>query len=341
MSELGLLRSVGAEGGPSDAQLEEARSRAHQRLRSAIAREKPGAGRTARARRALAFRSALLAGAAAALVIGVGAALALSALRPPAATARLDRLAVVAEGAQQPAPTAGAFVYTRSQVDAVVLQVGPDGDAITFETHQTIERWRDAAGRMRLRTTFDEPTFPSAEDREAFEAAGLAADYGAGVVEETDFEPAQLPATARRWSTDPDALRDEMLRELDSAGDTEVARPARLLELGAALLASPGAEADLRAAVLRVLAAEEGIETAPATTPAGEPGVAVMVEYEEAGAAFERRLVFDEATALLVEQRFVALDDQPGALPAGTVLRVQVNEPSMRVASLGAPPATG
>ncbi len=341
MSELALLRSVGAEGGPSDADVEEARSRAQRRLRVAIAREQVGPVRRAPPRPWLAWRPSLLVGAAAALVMVVAAAVALSALRPPAATARLDRLAVVAEGAQQSARTGDGFVYTSSDVAALVQQVAPGGDVITFVAHQRIERWRDLDGRLRVRTTFGAPTFLSVADEESFAAAGLDVYYGEGVVEDATFEPTQVLDIARSWSTDPDGLRSEMLGELEAAGDTDVAQPARLLELGAALLASPGAEADLRAAVLRVLAAEDGIESADAATASGEPGVAVMVEYDDDGITYERRLVFDTATAQLVEQRLVALDPLPGGLPAGTVLRHQVDDPSVRVSSFGSPPTTG
>lgn len=340
MSDLDLLRAVGADEG-NDAELARARSHAQDRLRAAIAREHQRMGPLARARRSLRLRPSLLAGAAAAIVAVVAAAVALPALRPPAATARLDRLAVVAEGAQQPVPTAEGFVYTRSRAELLVQDVGPDGMAITFVAHQRIERWLDSAGLLRVRTVYGAPTFPSPEDRAAFEAAGLDGSYGEGVVEDGVFEPAQLPETARAWSTDPETLRKEMLAELVAGGDRDVPRPARMLELGAALLQAPGTRADLRAAVLRVLAGEDGVQTAAATTASGAPAVEAKVSYKRDGIGYERRLTFDAGTAQLVEQSLVALDELPGGLPPGTMLRRIVNEPSLQVPSLQAPPTSG
>ncbi len=340
MSELGLLREVGAGRGPSDDELAEARSHARHRLRAAIAREQQP-GLWARLHDALVVQRAAVAGVAAAVAAVVVVGVAITALRPPAATARLDRLAVVAERAQQPLPTGAEALYVRAQVTELTQEPLSNGDLLSFLAVRRIERWFGAEGQLRVRTVFEAPIFFRPGDEAAFDEAGLATLYGEGVTSDETFEQVGADELAvADLPTDPGELRARMLADLDAAGNASLLRPVRMLELGASLLQAPDATPALRAAALRVLAEEDGVDVTEAETPDGSV-VEVSVSYETEAARFVRSLLFEAATSHLAKSSLLARDALPGGVPAGTVIRLRINAPGVTVASLEAVPADG
>ncbi len=345
MTELELLRRVGAHAEPSPEQVEAAAATALTRLRAAIADEvgsaAAGSQQPGPVRRwwdTLGASPLALAGAAAFTIAVVAAvSLTLTTLRPRPATAGLDQLAAAAESADEPAPSAGEFVYTRSEVSSVVQEV-VGGEVISFLRPQTVERWLNADGQLRIRRSSGAPRFFSADAEAAFQAAGLDAAYAAGTVDDNVFEPAQVPETRLAdWSTNPAELREQMVADIAPGATAGLPRPARMLELGTSLLQATGASAELRAAVLRVLADEAGIQSA---TAADGSVVTVSVAYERDGRGFTHEVLFEADTSHIVQESVVATDDLPGGIPAGTVMRSRVNEPSVRVPSIEAPPTT-
>lgn len=315
--DLQLLRRLRDESVASDAEVMTARRALSSAIHDEISR--------ATKKRRFVLRPALLGSATAVAAIVVAVSLLGQLVRPTTATAALTEIAAVAEARVPLDVAAGEGVYVQSSRTDLVQLASEDVPGTTtpvfsFLLPQTREVWIRADGSRLLRTTNGEPEFFSDSDAQLFASSGMAAQFGIGEVETTDFAPAETQIDIAALPLDPGALKLALLAE---AGEPEEARDAAgeaadVMRIAAAVLRETTAPAEIRAAVLDVLAAlGEQIEIVRNDDSVLE----VAVEYQSSGSQLRRELSFDKASSALIGEQVVLVDgDDELGLPAGTML---------------------
>ncbi|MDA0185555.1 CU044_5270 family protein, partial [Solirubrobacter phytolaccae] len=196
----------------------------------------------------------------------------------------------------------GRFAYQK-QIAYVSHMRGSTGDGGRFVVvlpHE-LEQWVDADGNAVAKEVIheDQATFPTPEDKAAYEKHGQGPPFQSDPYEIPDFKVAGLtvPQIAK-LPTEPTALRAALQRgELD------------LLPATAQLLASPIASPELKAALFSVLKALPGAQLVPgATDPQGRKGVGVQFEDD----AWRTLFLFEPDTGALLGTRSIGKKEVPG-----------------------------
>ncbi|NNF63955.1 MAG: hypothetical protein HKN07_06815 [Acidimicrobiia bacterium] len=315
--DLQLLRRLRDETVASDAEVMDARRALSSAIHDEISR--------ATSKRRFVLRPALLGSATAIAAIVVAVSLLGQLVSPTTATAALTEIAAVAEARAPLDAAVGEGVYVASTRTNLVQAAAEDVPGATtpvfsFLLPETREVWIRADGSRLLRITLGEPAFFSDSDEQLFTASGLAADFGIGEVETTDFAPAETQIDVAALPVEPGALKLALLAE---AGEPEEARDAAgeaadVMRIAAAVLRETTAPAEIRAAVLEVLAAlGDEIEI----VRNDDDTLEVAVEYQSSGSQLRRELSFDKASSALVAEQVILVDgDDELGLPAGTML---------------------
>jgi hypothetical protein len=258
--------------------------------------------------------------AAAAAVIALTAVL-LPALLPggvnPAAASILQGFAAIARHAPaEPAPQAGQYVYTETRSVESYLLISGDGKyRFVYSIPQTTQQWLglDGSGRQ-VTTTGTAPSFPTAADRERYEAYvasggpeldGFKFDLGATSTE--SFGPGQLSWTdTSNLPTDPAALGrliDDRKIVDGPSGDWES------FALATDLIRNSYARPELRAALYSYMAGLSGIQVLGDTIDArGRQGVALASSHD----GMQYVVVFDPLTGKILEEREIVLKADQG-----------------------------
>ncbi|HEX4942474.1 MAG TPA: CU044_5270 family protein, partial [Actinomycetota bacterium] len=249
----------------------------------------------------------------------------------PAAAAALHRVALrAAQQPPEPAPRPGQYLYTRSKSMPRLLYVVGDGTTFFFTQPLVRESWLGLDGSGRILNTAGRVTFPTAEDRAAWIAAGspdLCPEVCHGETADDVFNPGELTyPNYADLPTDP----EELLQLIQSRqlvggpdGDWET------FSIIGDLLRETYTPPEVRAALYQVAAEIPGVELVGRVVDgAGRPGVAVAYT-QVAGRGLE--LIFDPTTAELLGENYVNVEDSdvdvatggPGAIygavgPAGT-----------------------
>jgi hypothetical protein len=245
----------------------------------------------------------------------------------PAAAALLHRVALrAAKQSPEPAPLPGQYLYTRSESVATRLYVVGDGTTFFFQQPLVRESWIGLDGSGRILNTSGSLTFPTANDRRTWIAAG-SPDLYEGLVEDDEFDnlgPGQL--TYGDYSdlpTDP----EELLQLIESreliggpSGDWET------FNLIGDLLRETYTLPKVRAALYKVAAELPGVELVGRVVDGAErPGVAVAYTNRNSDAPSRWELIFDPTTAELLAEGEVLVADStvdvesggPGAIYGG------------------------
>ena len=224
-------------------------------------------------------------------------------LRPAPATAATVLAQLGGKVAQAPAP-AGRYAYEKqlSYVSHMRSKPGGKGTFVVVLPH-TDEQWITDDGGVavsRNQIAWDQPTFPTPEDKADYEAAGTDrprwddSPHRVDGVTVAGFTPAEV----RALPTDPVALRARLI-------DPHVQLTAIIGQLlGSALTPQP-----VKVALFAVLKSLPGATLVPDTTdPAGRTGVGVQFESE----AWKTLFLFDPGTGALLGTRSIGHKEVPG-----------------------------
>ena len=223
-------------------------------------------------------------------------------LRPAPATAATVLAQLGGKVAQAPAP-AGRYAYVKQLSYVSHMRPKPHGKG-TFVVvlPHTDEQWVTADGTAisRNRIAWDQPTFPTAEDKADYEAAGTSmppyndAPHRVEGVTVAGFTPAEVLALP----TDPAALRGRLTNP-----DVQLTGMVGQL-LGSALTPPP-----VKVALFEVLKGLPGATLVPDTKdPLGRTGVGVQFETD----AWKTLFLFDPATGALLGTRAIGHKEVPG-----------------------------
>jgi hypothetical protein len=248
----------------------------------------------------------------------------------PAAAAVLHRVALrAARQPMEPSPSAGQYLYTKSQSFSTSLYVVGDGNTFLYWQPAVRESWIGPNGSGRIRDTSGSVTFPTEEDRATWVAAG-SPDLYENLAEDELFDPGELMyGNHSELPTDPEALRELIeRREIvgGPSGDWET------FAIIGDLLRETSLQPKERAALYQVAAELPGVELVGRVMDgAGRPGVAVAYTRTNSDAPSRHELIFDPTTAELLGENEVLVADStvdvesggPGAIygsvgPAGT-----------------------
>ncbi|MGH8935268.1 MAG: CU044_5270 family protein [Acidimicrobiia bacterium] len=279
--------------------------------------ERLGLQRPVERRQATRRRWAMAAGVAAAAVT---IAVAVPAVLPggpggasPAAAQALRRLArVAANQAPEPVPAPGQHLYSRSTSQQTSLYVvGNDEPSFQFTRPLTRESWIGLDGSGRIRETVGEITFPTPEDRAAWERAGRP-DLDAGETSDDTYEPGEL---FRRDLSEFPTDAEQLLRVLEKrelvGGD---GADWVTFQIIGELLTETHASPKLRGALYEVAANFAGVEfRGRMRDDAGREGISVAY----GGGGWRQELVFDPDTSRLLAARLVMLDGQEAGVSVG------------------------
>lgn len=272
-------------------------------LFAAIRQEREAAATRPRRR----FAVPALAGALVAAVIAIAVVVT---VRPPAAVAVLENLAVVAERQPDLELSEGSYVLA-SSTQTALNEVDLGDSSMAFLLPEIRDVWVAPDGSRIVRRTIEEPIFFDPADAARFEAAGLTEELGIGEVITDRFGPLDDGLDPSLFPLDPTVL-DATLREL-VADDPRGTGPA-IVELAGDLLVETDAEPELRAALIRVLARTESVDVVRT-----EDVIDVAAVFDVDGRRVQTSLRFDADTSALVLRREVALDGFPDSgIPPGT-----------------------
>jgi hypothetical protein len=239
---------------------------------------------------------------------------------------------VALRAAQQPlGPTPGPaqFLYTRSESFSTHVYVVGEGTTFLFRQPSTRESWIAPDGSGRLLSVSGTVTFPTAEDRATWEAAGSPALYE-NLTEDDLFDRGGLSSPDRSGlPTDPEELLEVIERREvigGPSGDWET------FAIIGDLLRETSLQPKVRAALYQIAAELPGVELVGRVLDgAGRPGVAVAYSNWNSDAPSRHELIFDPRTAELLGENQVLIADStvdvetggPGAIyggvgPAGT-----------------------
>jgi len=236
----------------------------------------------------------------------------------------LQKMASIARVQKAPQPlTAGNFQYTRSIVG--FLSGGKGWNALNPGIR---EIWLAPNGSGFLHERWDKPTFPTANDRRAWIAAGRPQVY-------PPEDSAKLPpAPSPSLPSDPEALYATLHdRAVGHGNSTE----AEMFTLVADALRESDASPKLRASLYEVAARIPGVElVGPAVDRLGRHGVAVA--YVDGKIHVRHELIFDRRTSALLGEQYAELDGNPYGYPVGTVTGYATYIVSAVVDRIGARP---
>jgi len=295
------------------------RGRLQQRKEQLVSQIQADAQRTRRSLRRRSWRVALVAAAAvAAVAVGVTALLPAGESGAPSAAAAAVLLHAARTAADQPTtppPTAGQFVYTKSESLFANTTVSKQQTINYFQT-QTREAWIGPDGSGRIRETDSPPRFVTSSDRAAWLAAGKPPLTGNLTSDETYAAGGLFYLDLSKLPSDPTELRqliDKRTVEGGPPGDAET------FTIIGDLLRETYAPPAVRSALYTIAAQLPGVQLIGAAhDQIGRPGTAIA--YVSNGLSHE--LIFDPQTSALLGEQTVV--DDPAQLnttaPAGTVL---------------------
>jgi hypothetical protein len=193
--------------------------------------------------------------------------------------------------------------YSRTETrELVSVSVDVNGEStLEFLLPAVEERWHDAGDLPRRTVTYGPPTFFSAEDADAFYAAGLAATYGEGTRETT-----QVPTDEYRFATtladsDHEALEGTLRRRVAGLGERRM-EEVRLLQLTAQMMQVHADNPHMRSKILRVIADVPGILVVPT-----DHNVVVSIDYLDGDRPLRLMYEFDAESAHLVGEYLAVL----------------------------------
>jgi hypothetical protein len=227
----------------------------------------------------------------------------------PAAAAVLRHAAQSASAVPATAPpTAGQFVYTKSEGVTENTTVPANGVAINVIQRMTREAWIGPDGSGRLRSTESAGHFATAADRAAWIAAGKPDDVLGGNTSDENYAAGGLYYfDLSGLPTDPAKLKQAIESRTIEGGPPGNAETFTIIgDLLRETYASPA----LRAALFTVASELPGVRlVGPTHDELGRSGTAVA--YDSDG--LSHQLIFDPDTSQILAERTVAL-------PAGNVL---------------------
>ncbi len=263
------------------------------------------------------------------VVVGVVAAISLTSVRAPSATALLFDLVEVATGSATLDPAAGEFVYVRTEGEVVVgsdltIEDAPR-DFVNWREPFVAERWFAADGAFRLRRVAGEPEFFTEAEEQLFLSDPIVrADQAAVTMVDLAAPPREVDVAS--LPTDTAALRAALIEAYGITADGTRPLEVELADRAAELAALHDASPELRGALLTLLADTDGIEL----IDSGLGEVAFGVEYEAEQTRERIELVFEAATARLVERRLVWVDPPDATtIPPGTVSYTRYDAPQV------------
>lgn len=231
----------------------------------------------------------------------------------PAAAKALRQVAqVAANQPPEPVPAPGQYLFSRSTSQETSLYVVGNGEPnFQFTRQLTRESWIGLDGSGRIWETVGEITFPTPEDRAAWERAGRP-DLDSGMIYDDTYEPGEL--FWRDLSEFPteagELLRVLEKRELVGGDEADWVTFQIIGELLTESYASP----QLRGALSEVAANFPRVEfRGRMRDDAGREGISVAY----VGGGWRQELVFDPDTSRLLAARWVMLDGQEAGVSVG------------------------
>jgi hypothetical protein len=258
--------------------------------------------------------------------VAVGSSVLLPGGSTAAAAAVLKKLARVAAAQPAPAvPNPGQYLYADSIGTYSSSSCFNDcsgsptitvANTFTWLVPEHRQIWIGANGSGRLIETFGQPTFPSAQNRSLWLAAGspvlptspVDASFGPGGLADGPTNLASLP-------TDPSALANEIASRRIESGPPG---PAEDFSQVGDLLRETDASPALRSALYQVAAGLPGVEAlGTATDHSGQTGIGVGYVHN----GVRQEFIFDPTTSsLLGEQDTVVGPGSSYHAPVGTVV---------------------
>ncbi|MGH2572842.1 MAG: CU044_5270 family protein [Actinomycetota bacterium] len=294
MDELELIRQIGSSEGPHEAR---AKERTLGALRSAVGSSDHHRA-AKRPRHVRGWLPALGA------VLAIGLVISLMPVlggRSQNAAASLERMAAIAASQLGASVRPGSYVYTKSIARSLrtVAHITSGQTWAVFAT-VTREAWIGPDGSGRIIETTTDLSFPSEDDRQAWEASGRPSLTSGGASSDESYRPGQLTfLDLSALPTNDELLRDaiEERRILPGPAGT-----AETFDILGDLLRETHASPALRASLFRVAAGLSGIEVLGTLEDAiGRQGVVVAYSQGE----LRRELIFDPATSALLGEQTV------------------------------------
>lgn len=256
-------------------------------------------------------------------------------VRPPAAKAALDEMAVAARLVDPLTIRDQQYAYVRSET--LTLGVVPT-DAFNGQRNHplayflpaTLETWMSAEGTVQLRTTVGAPQFFTSTDETDYYTAGLDVIDGVGATTTETFENVTSLLDERTWPTTPGdletALRQALPQEYDRPESVEI------LDLALDLIRLPSTTPSLRAAALHVIA-NLGLTLIERTQ---DGGGTFSVTYDK---PYPVSITFtiDGNGQLRDESEALLSGDATLGIPPNTIISEQAHGPVQLVANLAQP----
>lgn len=269
-----------------------AKRQARRRLVVAIAEERR------RRRRTRTLRRWAVTGATVVLVLGI-APTGLDGIAAP-----LVGLADAVASAPDYSAESARHWYARTESRELISAQLSDGRVVEFLLSSVEEVWHDAGDIPQRSVTFEAPIFFSAEDADAFNEAGLAAQYSLGRPVVTDAFGELSRFVTALGVPDADELGGALRRRVAGLGDQRM-EEVRLLQLAAELIPVHADDPAMRAQILRVIADIPGITVVPT-----DNNVVVSIDYVDGDRPLRLMYEFDGDTAHLVGEYLAALATQ-------------------------------
>jgi hypothetical protein len=231
----------------------------------------------------------------------------------PAAARALRRVArVAADQPPEPVPAPGQYLYSRITSEQTSLYVVGNGEPnFLFSEPLTRESWIGPDGSGRIRETVGQITFPTPQDRAAWERAGRP-DVHAGETSDDTYRPGELFwRDLSKFPTNAEELL-VVLEKRELVGGDEADWVT--FQIIGELLTETNASPKLRGALYEVAANFPGVEfRGRMRDDAGREGISVAY----VGGGWRQELVFDPDTSRLIAARWVMLDSEEAGVSVG------------------------